>query len=369
MFHPYDDDDLLDRGQDDERPAYVDPLRYGSVRFAGNCRSRAALHDLPAVTSASVAAPPDTYGDESFGHVVALRSPLALAQLPRGLEYGWLQDLRVVEHLSVDEPLKWSHLARALATAPRGSIALGAAKTLSRALIVLLDLDRLREELGFGRGASDHSRFYEDAAVSDYLLATDPLVHVAGAGLEDMRVALGMPPPLPTPDNLTFLARAINGAFGHAERPERHLDHLLYAIRSPAVMADWMDPRTWDQESEHLRDARYGVMEKLEARVLHRALGPARSFEVGHEPPTRVLNALCAVAAPRPSFDNGYHRGPYPPIVEHQAKDFSEGQAADLAAGWAVSIYQGAGTHDRGLRELCSQFQGVIVNGELHQRS
>jgi hypothetical protein len=90
------------------------------------------------------------------------------------------------------------------------------------------------------------------------------------------------------------------------------------------------------------------------------------------DPPVHLLNDLRQNIEQRqlpgrwlPDTDDG---DVAPIVQEPVTATTEEGQGSDVAAGWATDIYCGADTYDDGVRRLCAQFRGVIVNGKLLQR-
>lgn len=337
------------------------------------------LRDLVEPARAQRDDPPDYFGDESFGAQRSYLTPAVFALMPPRLEYGWLRALRAQVPEAERSELKWDHLCKAMKNAPHGEISIGAEKTLSLALLTVLDYEEMRSrERPYSR-ADAGERWMADLSLTDTLLMTDPLAQLAGAEIEDVRARLGLPGELPDPGDPGFLKRVIEGRLLELDRPEAQPHLMPYSLRATATAVDCLDEQALARKADELLRSghRYGIEEKLRASTVENVVGTRRSFEQGQTRPTMVVNSL--LGAIGPGYDTYYDdmlagrapRRPATMVVEHAAVDFEEGQAADMAAGWARHLYNQAlktGSPESGVRALCAHFKGLIFNGKLYQR-
>jgi hypothetical protein len=342
------------------------------------------LGQLMEPARARVYTPPDFFGDESFGSKTSFLTPAVFALLPRDLDYGWLHDLRARASPAVTAmgaPLKWDDLLQAMEASPSGAIAVGARRALTRAQLSVVDYEEFRSRERPYASLRDVDRWQADKAALDAIVLTDPLSGFVGIDVDDMRSALQLPERLPSPSDPRFRLRMIEGVLLGADRPERQKNLMPYALRAAASAIDVLDREATGNALDGLLRSghRYALGDKLRSSLTSKLLTPRRSFEQGHTRSTSVVNAVLDTAAQDLDDmdlaleDVAGDRQPLEgyQIVEHDPRDYLEGQAADMAAGWARQIYKqerAVASTETAIRALCATFSTVIFNNKLYQR-
>jgi hypothetical protein len=137
----------------------------------------------------------------------------------------------------------------------------------------------------------------------------------------------------------------------------------LFGARSAAAFPELLDREAWTQAFEELHDMRYVTPRQMFGHLLAYGERTQRVFDEGNRVSVRAISDL------KDSIRERLNYGDHFPLlagtafagaVEAPSKDTPMLQAADLAAGYARELYL-----ESGLRVVCEEFKGVILNGAM----
>jgi len=299
-----------------------------------------------------------TFADDSF----KIEDPaglVVLGQLPEWSELRWYAELKRV----CGDDLKWRKVRRSwddLSAELRRTIL----RDLREALITIVDprgyraeFDRaLDEVIGLPRSSwTPYGLQWASAERAKYemhrIVGDSPATKIEHFLSED--------PPVLGDLHLDERSSVLSDVQESLKEPHTV---RLFGARSAAAFSVLSDRALLDEVIAELHPARYYTTGTIYARLLARGELTQRVFDEGNRPSVMAIDGLKGSIRVRLSEYSGIlipdtEAG----VVERASVDVPMLQAADLAAGYARSLYVAHG----GPRVVCQEFKGVIVNGSM----
>ena len=303
-----------------------------------------------------------TFADESF-KVEDPRGLIVLGQLPQWVELRWHRDL--VKTCGAD--LKWGrvrHRWHDLSHDLRRAVL----RDLRDALITIVDSSLYRFDL-------------EQSIVSVVGRPTSawPLpfrvwADEQAASVERRRILLDSPAQriqdFLDDDGDTLGGGRISGNTDESQSILADLEQSLtkshtmrlFGARSAAAFSSLLNRADWVQAFEELWDMRYVAPARLSAHLLAAGERTQHVFDEGNRPSVTAITELRDAIRKRLAsshqiiLTDGMPDG----AIELRSVDSPMLQAADLAGGYARGLYL-----DLGLRVVCEEFKGVMLNGSM----
>ena len=304
-----------------------------------------------------------TFADESF-KIEDPRGLVVLGQLPHWVELRWHGKL--VERCGAD--LKWGkvrHHWDALSHDLRKAVL----RDLRDALITVIDSSLYRFDLdqsvadAVGKPTAvwpAHFRAWFDSQSADYerrsILFDSPVQRIQDF-LEDDGDTLG----------------DIGGIPGNTDESRSILSDLertlskphtmrLFGARSAAAFANLLNRTELERALAELWDVRYVTPQRLFAHLLEAGERTQHVFDEGNRPSVTAIAELRDAIRQRLASRRRIVLTEDIPdgAIQLRSNDTPMLQAADLAGGYARRLYL-----DLGLRVVCEEFKGVILNGAM----
>jgi hypothetical protein len=309
-----------------------------------------------------------TFADDTFK--IADPSGLVIdAQLPGWAELRWHRDLQ----RRCGAELKWKIVRRHWGDLDH-DLRRAIVKDIREALIIIVDpslyrfeIERLVERAVNQPRRSWPQPFHEwfDGEAAHYevesILDDSPAARVgeflANDGLDLLETPDGLGPRDRIASRQSALA-ALETALGSVHNVR------LFGARSGAAFAHVLDRQVWiDHLTAVMADMRYISPQQLLGGVLAIGERIQRVFDEGNRTSIDAIADLKDLVRERLVNDghivlpaDGAPAG----VIEMSSRETALLQAADIAAGYARTIYA-----DIGLRAVCEEFKGVILNGSM----
>lgn len=305
-----------------------------------------------------------TFADESF-KIADRHGPIVLAQLPKWSPLSWHAEL--ARRCGAD--LKWAKVRRVWSDLGH-ELRRVVLRDLRDALITIVDPSLYRFELERSliavAGQPKHRwppqfSAYVEALLEDYereaMLSDSPVRRIELFLEEDGGLILG-----------EDIRSKPNSAEGQSlestvsQMLEKPHSLRLFGARSPAAFAVLLDRDEWERALEDLWDMRYVTPQQIIAHLLRAGDRTQHVFDEGNRPSVRAIARLRDAVRQKLStsgliaLPDTSESG----IVEQSSADSPMLQAADLAAGYARTLYL-----DCGLKIVCEEFRGVVLNGSM----
>jgi len=304
-----------------------------------------------------------TFADESF-KIDDPRGLIVLGQLPQWVELRWHGDL--VKTCGPD--LKWAKVRHHWPDL-RHDLRKAVLRDLRDALITIVDPSLYRFDLertvanAVGRATSAwpaRFRAWFDSQAENYerksILFDSPVQRIQDF-LEDDGETLG----------------DIGGIVGNTDDSRSILSDLeqtlskphtmrLFGARSAAAFSSLVNREELERAVAELWDVRYVTPRRLFEHVLAAGERTQHVFDEGNRPSVSAIVGLRASIRQRLATRGRIVLTDSMPdgAIELRSTDTPMLQAADLVGGYARSIYL-----DLGLRVVCEEFRGVILNGSM----
>lgn len=138
----------------------------------------------------------------------------------------------------------------------------------------------------------------------------------------------------------------------------------MFSVRSAAAFHELLDPSARSDAFARLYDTRYMSPRRFRAELLAESEQIQRVFDDGNRPSVTAINDLKDIL--RQGLDVtsmrlvDIERVPATAAIEATSHSYPQLQAADLAAGYARTLYL-----KLGLRVVCEEFKSVVFNGAM----